>query len=74
MPTFSDLVDEVVLLSKEEMEELRGILNKKLVERRRQEILTASEEAMKEYEEGKSISLKTPQEIKKYFTEIFNED
>ncbi len=74
MPTFSDLVDEVVLLSKEEMEELRGILNKKLVERRRQEILTASEEAMKEYEEGKSISLKTPHEIKKYFTEIFNED
>ncbi|MBA2760998.1 MAG: hypothetical protein H0U39_03380 [Segetibacter sp.] len=74
MPTFSGLVEEVVLLSKEEMEELRGILNKKLVERRRQEILTASEEAMKEYEEGKSISLKTPQEIKKYFTEIFNED
>ncbi len=65
MPTFPDLVEEVVLLSKEEMEELRGILNKKLVERRRQEILTASEEAMKEYEEGKSISLKTPQEIKK---------
>ncbi len=74
MPTFSGLVEEVVLLSKEEMEELRGILNKKLVERRRQEILTASEEAMKEYEEGKLISLKTPQEIKKYFTEIFNED
>jgi uncharacterized protein (DUF488 family) len=74
MPTFSDLVDEVVLLSKEEMEELREILNKKIVERRRQEILIASEEAMKEYEEGKSISLKTPQEIKKYFTEIFNED
>ncbi len=53
---------------------MRGILNKKLMKRRRQEILAASEEAIKEYKEGKSISLQTPEAIKKYFTEILHED
>ncbi len=37
MPTFPDLVDEVVLLSKEEMEEMRGILNRKSISLKEQE-------------------------------------
>ncbi len=39
MPPFGELVDNVVHLSTEEMEEMRGVLNRKLVDRRRQEIV-----------------------------------
>lgn len=73
MPTFAELVDNVVHLSIEEMEEMKGILNRKLAEKKRQELYEASEEAMKEYKEGKSITLSTPEEIRKYFTDIMNE-
>ncbi len=73
MPTFAELVDNVVHLSTEEMEEMRRILNRKLAEKKRQELYEASEEAMKEYKEGKSITLNTPEEIRKYFTDIMNE-
>ncbi len=73
MPTFEELVDNVVHLSTEEMEEMRRILNKKLVEKRRQDLYEASEKALKEYKEGKAVSLSTPEEIRKYFTDILNE-
>ena len=74
MPTFAELVDSVDQLSKEEMEEMRRILKAKLIEKRRQEILEASEEALQDRKEGKTITLKTPEEIKKYFTNILDEN
>ncbi len=70
MPTFSDLVDEVVLLTKEEMEEMRRILNRRLISLREQEILDAIEEAKRDQEEGKTITLSTPEEIKNYFEKM----
>ena len=74
MVTFSELVETVEHLSQEEMEELRDILRKKLMEKREQEILKASEDASREYEEGKTISLSSPQEIKSYFNDLMNEN
>ncbi len=38
------------------------------------EILEASVEAMKEYEERKTIPLKSPEEIKRYFNNLMNEN
>jgi len=70
MPTFAELVDNVVLLSKEEMEEMRRILNRKLISLKEQEILNAIEEAKREQEEGKTIVLSTPEEIKTYFEKM----
>ena len=70
MPTFAELVDNVVLLSKEEMEEMRRILNRKLISLKEQEILNAVEEAKREQEEGKTIVLSTPEEIKTYFEKM----
>lgn len=70
MVTFTELVETVEHLSEEEIDELREILRKK----KEQEILKASKEALKEYEEGKTISLKSPEEIKKFFNEMINDN
>ncbi len=70
MPTFAELVDTVYNLSKEEMEEMRRILDKKLISLKEQEILDAIEEAKRDREEGKTIVLTTPEEIKGYFEKI----
>lgn len=70
MVTFTELVETVEHLSEDEIDELREILRKK----KEQEILEASKEALKEYEEGKTISLSSPEEIKKYFNNLMNEN
>lgn len=56
MVSFAEIVETVDHLSEDEIDELRAILRKK----KEQEILEASEEALKEYKEGKTISLKLP--------------
>lgn len=70
MVTFAEIVKTVENLSEDEIDELRAILRKK----KEQEILEASKEALKEYEEGKTISLKSPEEIKKFFNNLVNEN
>ncbi len=70
MVTFAELVETVKHLSEDEIDELRAILRKK----KEQEILEASKEALKEYEEGKTISLKSREEIKRFFNKLMNEN
>ena len=70
MITFAELIETVEHLSEDEIDELREILRKK----KEQEILEASKEALKEYEEGKTISLESPEEIKKFFNEMMNDN
>lgn len=70
MPTFADLVDSVDNLSKEEVEEMRRILDRKLIELKEQEILEALEEAKRDRIEGKTITLSSPEEIKDWFNKI----
>jgi len=69
MVTFAELVETVDHLSGDEIDELREILRKK----KEQEILDASRQAQKEYEEGKTISLSSPEEIKSFFNNLMNE-
>lgn len=66
MVSFAEIVETVDHLSEDEIDELRAILRKK----KEQEILEASEEALKEYKEGKTISLKSPEDIKNFFNEM----
>ncbi len=66
MVTFAELVETVEHLSEDEIDELRAILRKK----KEQEILEASKEALKEYEEGKTISLSSPKEIIEFFKSL----
>ena len=68
MVSFAEIVETVDHLSEDEIDELRAILRKK----KEQEILEASEEALKEYKEGKTISLKSPEDIKNFFNEMMN--
>lgn len=70
MITFAELVEKVEHLSEDEMDELREILRRK----KEKEILKASKEALKEYEEGKTVSLKSPEEIKRFFNEMMNDN
>ena len=75
MTIFAEIVDKVDDLSKEEIEELKRIVELKWIEMRRQEILNAAEQARKESAEGKTVVLSTPEEIKSYFMNIIhNED
>ena len=74
MVTFAELKERVEHLSGDEIDELREILRKKAIEKKEQEILEASKLALKEYEEGKTISLKSPEEIKGFFNKMMNDN
>ena len=75
MITFADIAAKVEELSKDELEELKRVVELRWIELRRQEIVQAAEEARKEHAEGKTIVLSSPEEIKDYFKKmIANED
>lgn len=75
MTTFAELVDTLDQLTSDEMLELKRIVEKKWVDIRRKEILEAVEQGRKESEEGKTIVLSSPEEIKGYFSKMMsNED
>ncbi len=53
MPRFADIVEEVTSLNTEEMAEIRDIISKILIEKRREEILRNHDIALKQAKEGK---------------------
>ncbi len=57
MTSFAELVNQLDNLSKEEVEELKRIIEMKWIEIRRQEILDAAEEARRERAEGNNNAL-----------------
>lgn len=63
-------METVEHLSEDEIDELRAILRKK----KEQEILEALEDARKESEEGKTIVLSSPEEIKSFFAKLMNDE
>jgi len=75
MVGFTEIIDTVDQLSKEELEELKQAVQLKWLELRRKEIAAAAEQGRQEHADGKTIVLSTPEEIKSYFlTLIDNED
>ncbi|HEX8460722.1 MAG TPA: hypothetical protein VF623_04810 [Segetibacter sp.] len=72
MVTFAELVESVENLSKEEMVEMKRIMERKWMDIREQEIIEAVEEARRESEEGKTVVLSSPQEIKSFFDKMMN--
>lgn len=70
MITFAELVETIDSLSEDERDQLWAILKKK----KEQEILNASNQALKEYEEGKAISLSSPEEITSFFKNLTKDD
>jgi len=70
MVTFAELVETVDHLSEDEIDELHAILRKK----KEEEIFKAVEEARKESEEGKTIVLSSPEEIKDFFQKMMNDE
>ncbi|HHT9133968.1 MAG TPA: hypothetical protein ACFYD2_03610 [Candidatus Avalokitesvara rifleensis] len=51
-PDFANIVDELSKIPLEEQEMLLEILQKRVIERRREEILKHSEESIEEYKKG----------------------
>lgn len=75
MATFAEMVEELDSLSKEQLQEIKRIVERKWISIRQQEILDAVEEAKRDKEEGRTIVLSSPEEIKEYFNKILeNED
>lgn len=63
MPRFVDIVEDVTSLSIEEMEEIKRIIEKVLIEKRRDEITKSGEEARKAYKEGKLKFYNNPDDL-----------
>jgi hypothetical protein len=63
MPNFSDIVEEVISLETEQMEELKDIISKALIEKRRASFLTTHQEALKDAAEGALLSSNNTTEI-----------
>lgn len=53
MARFADIVEEVTSLQIEEMEEIRNIISRTLIEKRREEFLKARQQSEQLYKEGK---------------------
>lgn len=66
MPKFADVVDEVTSLSLEEMEEMRRIINKILVEKKRDHFLKVYEQSLIDSKEGKLFASSNIEEIAKW--------
>lgn len=63
MPNFSDIADEVISLETGQMEEIKDIISKVLVEKRRSSFLKDHQDALKDATEGKLFSSDNPAEI-----------
>jgi len=74
MVTFAELTEKVEALSKDELEELKRVVELRWIELRRQEIFEAAEEARREHVEGKTVVLSSPEEIKDYFMKMINDE
>ncbi len=62
---FSDLVEEIKLLDKEEKEELKNLLEKYIIEERREKILENYKDSLKEVEKGELKFSKDISSLKK---------
>ena len=63
MPTFADIVEKVTSLEMEEMEEIRNIISKTLVEKKRQLYFEQYQQALADSNEGKLFSSLNLEEI-----------
>ena len=69
MPRFTDIVDEVAALEAEQMEEMRDIINKLLIEKKREQYLHQYKQALIDSKEGKLFSSTNIDEISKWLLE-----
>lgn len=63
MPNFSDIVEEVTSLEAEQMEEIKDIISKVLIEKRRESFLKNHQEALQDAADGKLFDSDDPKEI-----------
>ncbi|MCW3089172.1 MAG: hypothetical protein JWP81_241 [Ferruginibacter sp.] len=70
MANFSEIVEKVVSLETEQMEEIKDIISKVLVEKRRASFLKNHHEALKDAEEGKLFGSNNPTEIAQWLKSL----
>ena len=70
MPNFSEIVEEVISLEAEQMEEIKDIISKVLVEKKRESFLKNHEEALKDAAEGKLVSTDNPDVIAQFLKKL----
>ena len=76
MTRFSNIVESIDTLDKNELKEVKRYLDEKLLMIKHKELVEAVEQARKDRAEGKAITLASPEEIKNWFTKMIenNED
>ena len=62
--TFGEILEAADKLSLDEQESLKDVLNRRLIERRREELPKSIQEARKDYKDG-SYKIVTPKELMK---------
>ena len=70
METFSDIMEKVISLDTEEIEEMRDVISKVLVERRRASFLKNHKDALKDAADGKLFSSDNPIEIAQWLKNL----
>ena len=70
MPTFSDVMEKVISLDTEEIEEMKDVITKVLVERRRLSFLKSHQDALKDAADGQLFSSDNPIEITQWLKNL----
>lgn len=68
MPTFAEIVEQVEFLNKEELKEIRNVVEERWALINHHELVKAIEQSRKDRAEGKSVILSSPDEIKNWFS------
>lgn len=63
MPRFADVVEDVTSLSLKEMEAIRRIINKVLIEKKREHFLEVYRQSLQDSKEGKLFTSNNIEEI-----------
>jgi hypothetical protein len=70
MPNFSDIVEEVISLETEQMEEIKDIISKALVEKKRASFLINHQDSLQDAIEGALFSSNNPTEIAQWLKNL----
>ncbi len=74
MYTFEEIIEKVESFNKEELQKIKNVIEERWTLIKHQELVEAIEEARNERNEGKTIILSSPEEIKTWFSKMIDDE
>lgn len=74
MDTFEEIIEKVESFNKEELQKIKNVIEERWTLIKHQELVEAIEEARNERNEGKTIILSSPEEIKNWFSKMIEDE